>query len=182
MKNLADYISDIARNSIEAKANLIEIIVEESKSLNLYSVIINDNGVGMSEEVMQQAVQPFFTTRKTRKVGLGLSLLKQITEQTEGTFELKSVPGEGTTVKAAFKHNHFDRPAIGDLAEAFILLLISDKKINFTYRHITQFGEYKISSSEIFQTLGQVQITNPEIWNALKTMIETNLKDIKITT
>ena len=135
MKNLADHITDIVYNSNAAKATLIEIIVEESKSLNLYSIIIKDNGVGMTKEMTQQTVQPFFASRNIRKIGLGLSLLKQNAEQTEGEFELKSKPGKGTIVKAAFKHNHFDRPAIGDLAEAFILLLISNEKIDIRYKH-----------------------------------------------
>lgn len=182
MKNLADHISDIVHNSIAAKATLIEVIVEENKSLNLYSILIKDNGVGMSEEMIQQAVQPFFTTRNTRKIGLGLSLLKQNVEQAEGEFELKSKLGKGTIVTAAFKHNHFDRPAIGNLAETFILLMISNEKIDFRYKHITQFGEYMISSVEILNSLGGVSIMNKEIWEAVKSLIENNLTDIKITT
>lgn len=182
MKNLADHITDIVQNSIAAKATLIEIIVEESKSLNLYSLIIKDNGVGMTEEMTQQAVQPFFTTRDTRKIGLGLSLLKQNAEQAEGEFKLKSKQGEGTIVKAVFKQDHFDRPAIGDLAETFILLMISDEKIDFRYKHITQFGEYMISSNEILSSLEGMSITNKEIWEAVKSLIESNLTEIKITT
>ncbi len=181
MKTFADHITDITLNSIAAKANLIEIMVEEDKSLNLYTIKIKDNGCGMSKELSQQAVQPFFTTRKTRKIGLGLSFFKQNAEQTGGSFELQSAPGKGTCVKAVFKHNHIDRPAIGDLAEAYILLLISHEGIDFHYTHKTGDGEYKIKSAEILQKLGNISLTNSQLRNALKEMIDNNLTEINIT-
>src|SRR6056297_3370699 len=103
MKTISEHVLDIVGNSVSAKATLIEIIIEEDKKNDFYSLIIKDNGCGMSAEVLKQATNPFFTSRTTRKVGLGLSLLKQNAENADGSFTIDSTPGEGTLVKAVFQ-------------------------------------------------------------------------------
>jgi len=97
MRTISDHILDILENCVRAFATLIEIMISEDKNCDLYSVIIRDNGCGMTEETAQKAVEPFFTSRTTRKVGLGLPFLKQNAEQAGGSLHIGSEPGKGTT-------------------------------------------------------------------------------------
>jgi signal transduction histidine kinase len=115
MKTISDHVLDIVRNSVRAKATLIEIVIEEDITNDLYSLIINDNGCGMNSEVLQKATNLFFTSRTTRKVGLGLSLLKQNVENANGSFAVTSEEGGGTKVIAVFQHSNIDRPPLGDI-------------------------------------------------------------------
>ncbi|HOI47934.1 MAG TPA: ATP-binding protein [Prolixibacteraceae bacterium] len=181
MKTIADHILDIVQNSTRAGANLIEIIVVEDRKRNLYVVEIQDNGAGMSPEVLKQATNPFFTSRKTRKVGLGLSLLKQNAEQAGGGLQLFSAPGKGTTVQATFQFDHLDRPAPGDLAEVFLLAAIGHDKVRFCYRHTTGSGSFSIDTAELAETLGEVSLAVGEVRRAVAELIQNNLEAIGAT-
>jgi hypothetical protein len=180
MKTITDHILDICQNSIRAKTKLIEIIIEEDNNFDLYKIKIRDNGEGMDEEITRKAVEPFFTSRNTRKVGLGLALLKQNTERTGGSLWLKSVPGKGTDVEALFKLNHIDRPPLGDLAETLVLLIIGNEKLTFKYYHTTPFGTFGISSSELTGIFGNIPLKNKEVREAIIEFIKNNQDNIKI--
>jgi len=104
MEDLSLHILDIAENSIAASAARIEIRIEEDKAKDLLTIEIKDDGKGMNEQTLKKALDPFFTTRTTRRVGLGLSLLTQAAKDTGGNLELNSAPGEGTAVRASFHH------------------------------------------------------------------------------
>ncbi len=121
MKTLSDHILDIVQNSIQAKANLIKIRLEENKIKDICSLIISDNGCGMDTETLKQASNPFFTTRTTRKVGLGLSLLKQNAERANGSFLLSSEQNKGTRVEAVFQLSNMDKPVLGEIWDVFYL-------------------------------------------------------------
>ncbi|MGC9355768.1 MAG: ATP-binding protein, partial [Mariniphaga sp.] len=149
MKTISDHVLDIVQNSVQAGATLIEIIVEEDRKNNFYGLTINDNGSGMSREVLEQAVNPFFTSRSTRKVGLGLPLLKQNAEASGGTFNIQSEPGKGTTVKAVFGHRHLDRPPLGDIWNTWFLTVLSNPGICLVYKHQTRNGTFEIDSEEV---------------------------------
>ena len=178
MKDLSLHILDIIQNSISAKANLIELTIEENLKDNLYTLTFIDNGMGMSDETAKKVVDPYFTSRTTRKVGLGLPLLKQNAERTGGNLTITSKEGCGTTVKAVFQHNSIDRPVLGDIAGVIVLLCSANPEINFVYRHITESGEYIFDSREIKETLEGVSISNPDIMKYLKEMIKENLLEI----
>ena len=140
MKTISDHILDILQNSVRAGATLIEIMVREEKSNDLYAVRIKDDGHGMTREKIQQATQPFFTTRTTRKVGLGLPLLKQNAEMSGGNLTIDSEPGKGTSVTAVFGYNHVDRPPMGDITGVLVLTIIGHDGIRFRYSHTTDEG------------------------------------------
>ncbi|HPT32677.1 MAG TPA: ATP-binding protein, partial [Prolixibacteraceae bacterium] len=123
-------------------------MISEDKNCDLYSVIIRDNGCGMTEETAQKAVEPFFTSRTTRKVGLGLPFLKQNAEQAGGSLHIDSEPGKGTVVSADFGLSHIDRPSLGDMAGVFLISVIGHPDIEISYRHQTGDGTFSISSSE----------------------------------
>ena len=180
MKDLSSHILDIVQNSIRAKAALIQIEIIELPEKDRLIITISDDGKGMTKEQMHQATDPFYTSRTTRKVGLGLSLLKQNAEMTGGTFYLESEPGKGTKVTAEFGLSHFDRPVMGDLTGTLLLLICSAGNIEYVFQHQTPTGDFKLDTREIRQILGNVPVSNPEIRNFLKEMILENLEQIKI--
>lgn len=181
MRTLSEHILDIVQNSVKAKATLIEIIVEEDKKNNLCSLIIKDNGCGMNEETLKQAANPFFTSRSTRKVGLGLSLLKQNAEASGGSFKLESKLGEWTRVEAIFQLLNIDKPPLGDIWETFYLTLLSYTQGVLSYMHKTREGEFSIDSGELREMLGDVSIQQKEIRDGIIELIKTNLEEIEAT-
>jgi hypothetical protein len=178
MRTLSEHILDIVQNSIAAKATLIEIIVKEDKKKDLCSLIIKDNGCGMNEEILKKATNPFFTTRVTRKVGLGLSLLKQNAEQANGSFYLNSEIAKGTRVAANFQLSNVDRPPLGDIWNTYYLTILSHDELEINYQHKTEKGEFLIQSSELRKMLGSVSLKEKEIRNAIIELIKNNLSDI----
>lgn len=178
MKTIAEHILDLVQNSVKAGATLTEIIVRENWNDDLCTLEIGDNGCGMDQESAARALDPFFTSRTTRKVGLGLPLIRQNAEQTGGSVTIDSVPGKGTTMKAVFGLTHIDRPAMGDIAGVFVLTLIGHPQRSFSYRHITPEGEFFISSEELKETLGDVPLSDLEIMKAVKDLIVNNLEMI----
>ncbi len=179
MRTLSDHILDILQNSISANATLIEIIVEENKKSDICSLRIIDNGCGMNEEILKEATNPFFTSRKTRKVGLGLSLLKQNAEMSNGKFSLTSKPEKGTEVEAIFQLSNIDRQPLGDIWNTFYLTMLSNETVELIYLHKTDNGEFRINSTEIREMLGEVSLKQKEIREAIIELIKNNLRDIE---
>lgn len=180
MKDLSSHILDIVQNSIRAKAKLIGIEVTEQPDENLLIISITDDGTGMSKEQVQRAVDPFYTSRTTRKVGLGLSLFKQNAEMCGGTFLLESEPGKGTKIRATFGLNHFDRPTMGDLTGTLLILICSGGGTDYVFQHQTPSGTFFLDTREIRQTLESVPISHPDVRTFLKEMIQENLEQIQI--
>lgn len=180
MKDLSSHILDIVQNSIRAKASLIRIEIEERPVDNRLQIIISDNGTGMTDEQLQRASDPFYTSRSTRKVGLGLSLLKQNAEMTGGNFKLESEPGKGTTVTATFGLSHFDRPVMGDLTGTLLILFCSPGNSNYVFQHRTPYGEFALDTREIRNMLGDVPLNYPDVRIFLKQLLQENLEQIQI--
>jgi signal transduction histidine kinase len=131
VKELSLHILDIVQNSTKAGATEISIEVVESLRKNLLRMTVRDNGCGMSQEVLATIVNPFSTSRTTRKVGLGLSLLQAAAEQCNGTMSIESKEGKGTVVTATFEHNHIDRVPLGDMVSTLITLISGCPDIDF---------------------------------------------------
>lgn len=180
MKDLSLHILDIVQNSIRAKAKLIGIKIDELPEEDQLIITITDDGKGMSGELLKQAIDPFYTSRTTRKVGLGLSLFKQNAEQTGGSLHMESVPGKGTKVTAIFGFKHFDRPIMGDLVGCLLILICSPGHIDYVFQHKTPSGEYILDTREIREALEDVPIDHPDVRTFLKEMIEGNLEQIHI--
>ncbi|WP_372650778.1 ATP-binding protein [Draconibacterium sp.] len=181
MKTLSDHILDIVQNSVSAKATLIEIIVEEDKIADLYSLIIRDNGCGMSKETLAKAINPFFTSRTTRKVGLGIPLLKHNAEAAGGSFSLESELNVGTVLTARFQLSNIDRPPLGDIWETLYLMFLSYTVGNLVYHHKTEKGGFQLSSDELKEVLGDVSYQQKEIREGILELIKTNLEEIEVT-
>ena len=148
MEDLSLHILDIAENSISAAAKRIEIRIDEDKVKDLLTVEIKDDGRGMDEQTLQKVLDPFFTTRTTRKVGLGLSLLAQATRESDGKIELSSGPGKGTTVKAVFRLSHPDCKPIGDVHETIRALVAGYPDTDFLYEHKKNGSIYRFDTRE----------------------------------
>lgn len=178
MKELSLHILDIIQNSVVAKANTIAITINEFKDKNLFEIIITDNGVGMNSEQLKNATDPFYTSRNTRKVGLGLPLFKQAIDLCNGSFNLVSDPGKGTELKISAPINHIDRQPLGDLGGVIVHSMISNPDINFKYKHTTTLGAYFFDSEEIKTTLEGISINNSEVIRFVREMIDENIKEI----
>jgi len=180
MKDLSMHILDIVRNSIRAKAKLIRIEIIESPDENRLTVSISDDGTGMEPEQLKKATDPFYTSRTTRKVGLGLSLLKQNAELTGGIFRIESESGKGTRVTAKFVLNHLDRPIIGDLVGTLLILICSPGHTEYVFKHQTARGTFELDTREIRQTLENVPLNHPDVRQFLKEMLCENLEQLQI--
>ncbi|MBE9467134.1 MAG: sensor histidine kinase [Bacteroidetes bacterium] len=180
MKNLSLHILDIIQNSIRAKANLIELEILENLKENIFQIVIKDNGTGIEKDKLKGILDPYFTSRTTRNVGLGLSLLKQNAERTGGFLKIYSKLGKGTVVKTLFKYNNIDRPVLGDISGVVTLVVASNPSIEFLYKHKTDKGEFFFNSKEIKRILENVAINEPKVIFFLKEMIKENLQNIKL--
>ena len=163
MKELSLNILDIAQNSISANADLICITVNENAVNDFLKIIISDNGKGMSKEFLKTVTDPFSTTRKTRKVGMGISLLKLVAEQTNGTFEIESELGIGTTVTATFGLNHIDRPPLGNIEQSISSLVSCNEHIDFVYTRLINGNEFVFDTREIKKILNGVSLAEPDV-------------------
>jgi hypothetical protein len=178
MKDLSLHILDIVQNSISAKASLIQIMINEDKFNNRYVLTVEDNGTGMSPEVLAKVTDPYTTSRTTRKVGMGIPLLKLNAELTNGSLEIFSELGVGTKLVVTFGFDHIDRVPIGDIAGVVVILASMNPNLEFVYKHITPNGEYTFDTKEVKEALGDLSIQEPSIQKYLKEMIEENLKEI----
>lgn len=178
MNNLALHILDIVQNSITASASEVQILIKESARENIYRITIIDNGRGMKKEWAELVTDPYTTSRKTRKVGLGLPLLKQNAESTGGFLRVESAEGKGTRVVAEFKKDHIDRPPAGDLPGILKIIVAGNPGLNLVYKHTTGKGTYMFDTDGVKKMLDNVPINEPKILQALKEMINVNLQEI----
>ncbi|NLM50178.1 MAG: ATP-binding protein [Clostridiaceae bacterium] len=178
MKDLSLHILDIIQNSIKAESTLIEVEISEDTKEDLLTITIKDNGRGMDEELLKKVLDPFVTTRTTRKVGLGLSLFKASCEQAEGSLTVDSVLGKATIVYAKLKHSHIDRKPIGDIASTMALAISSNENIDFIYKHKVDGNEFLLDTREIKKELDGVSVALPEVTCWIKDYIEEGIKNI----
>jgi hypothetical protein len=132
----------------------------------------------MDADMLLKVTDPFFTTRTTRKVGLGLPLLKQNAERTGGSLTIKSKPGMGTEVETIFGYSHLDRIPTGDIAGTIALTVSSNPAIDFIYKHITPEGIFVFDTREIKEILEGVPISDPQVIAFMKNLIGENLEAI----
>lgn len=174
MQELSLNILDIAQNSVKAKASLITITVNESLNADTLTITIADNGCGMSEETAQAAVDPFYTTRTTRKVGLGLPFIKMAAEMTGGSFSIESAVGAGTSVKAVFGLRHIDRMPLGDMCSTMLTLISGSPQIDFVYTHLSGGQDFTMDTRQFREILGDVPLNAPEVLTFVKDYISQN--------
>ena len=162
MKEIALHILDIAQNSITARAKRVDITLEEGAEA--LTLTIADDGTGMSPELLSRVSDPFTTTRTTRKMGLGLPLLRLAAEQTGGSLTIESALGKGTTVTAVFVAGHIDCPPLGDMTGTVALLIQGAPELELTYTHRKGDRLSRLDTGELRAVLGpEVSLAEPEV-------------------
>lgn len=164
MKELSLNILDIAQNSVRANATLILIELFETDATFTFS--ITDDGCGMDEKLLKSVTDPFTTTRTTRKVGLGIPLLKLAAEMTGGYVKISSSVGEnhGTKTKAHFFKNHIDYTPLGDIIDTICTLVQGSPNIDFVFTHEMPNGCVSLDTRQMREILGdQTPLNDPEI-------------------
>lgn len=178
MRDISLHILDIVENSIRAEADLIEILIDEKKVEDNLTVEIIDNGNGMSKIDVKNVLDPFFTTKDIKKIGLGIPLLKANAEKSEGNFTIESIIQRGTKVKAMFKLSNIDRPPLGDINGTIITLILSNPDLNFIYTFKSEKGEYILDTREIKKIIIGVSIAETGVITYLKREMSEEIKKL----
>jgi hypothetical protein len=181
LKELSLHVLDIVQNSLVAKATKIYISVAVNQEMDLLSIEVVDNGKGMESEMLARVTDPYTTSRTTRKVGLGIPLLKDACLATGGTLKISSVPNEGTTLKATLGYSHIDRQPLGDMAGVITLLATANPLVDFVYEHSFNGTKYIFDTHEVKEALEGIPLSSPEVFKLLKEMLSLNLDEIQIT-
>jgi hypothetical protein len=175
MLELSAHILDIAENSVRAGATKVEIIIDEDSAKNLLTIEINDNGSGMAKEEIKKAFDPFYTTKKVRRFGLGIPLLADAAHRAGGRLDVQSEQGKGTTLKAAFQLDHWDRQPMGDLIGTLITLIAGNCDIDFLFIHKNNDRQFAMDTREIRQEINDIPLNHPEILKYIRGVLEDGL-------
>ncbi len=168
-RDLSQHILDIAENGVKAGATLLHINIVENLNANLLSITIEDNGWGMDSQQLAQVTDPWFTTRTTRNVGLGIPFFKQAAEMCGGKFSIQSEVNQGTSTQASFQHSHIDRPPLGALIETLLCISVGFPNIDLVYEHRVNAQTFIFDTREIRAILGDdIALSAPEILSFIR--------------
>lgn len=177
MRDISLHILDIVENSITAGASLISVSINTDCKRDMLTVCIEDNGCGMSEEMLVRVKSPFTTSRTTRSVGLGIPLFTASCEHTGGSLEITSSPGKGTKLTAIYKYSHIDRPPLGDIAETIYTLLLTNPQLDFllsAQKHKT----FLFDTREIRKTLDGLPVTDPRVLEFVRDYLQEGIAEV----
>lgn len=180
MNDLSLHIIDIIQNSLSAGAKRIGLAVKEDVHADKLTITIEDDGKGMSPEIVARLEDPFYTTRTTRKVGMGIPLYKHSAMQSGGDVRIESELGKGTKVIAWFQLNNIDRPPLGDVANSFVLMVSANPHIHFTLFYSVNENEYTFDSMEVAEVLGDIELSDVRVIRMLEEMIRENINELKM--
>ena len=178
MQELSLNILDIAQNSVRAGATLITITVTEDPERDLLAIAIGDNGCGMSPRQAEQVQDPFYTTRTTRRVGLGVPFFKMAAEMTGGGLSIRTKEGEGTVVAATFGLSHIDRMPLGDVSGTVATLIQCNPHIDFVYVRTLGPRSITMDTREFRRILGDVPLDAPEVSVFIREYLEENTAEL----
>lgn len=173
------HILDIVQNSISAGATRVTLTVDEAPAADLLTIAIGDNGKGMTPEQVSRLADPFFTSRTTRRVGMGIPLLMDSARQSGGDVRIESEPGKGTEVTAVFRYSNIDRPPLGDVANALMLLVSSNPDLDFLFTYRYDGEEYLFDTSDVRDVFGKGALKDLTIIRNLEKMIKDNMREIR---
>ncbi len=178
MRELSLHLLDIAENSIAAEAKCIKIVVNEDSRSDLLQMIVEDDGRGMSTEMVEKVIDPFTTTRTTRKVGLGIPLLKAAAEACNGFLTIDSQPGKGTKIFVQFQRSHIDRMPLGDLVTTMMNLLVANLQIHWIFQYQYNGKVFVFDDQPIKNELEDMPLTEPGILNCIREMLKSGIMEI----
>jgi len=178
MEELSLHILDIVQNSISAMAKIVSIAVMEDDRNDRLTVVVEDNGRGMSGETVKRVLDPFYTTRTTRKVGLGLPLLGAVAEVCGGSVVINSELGKGTSVRASFTLSHIDRPPLGSMVDTMVTLIVCNPDIDFFYEHSTPRGKFEFDTRLVRREVPDIPLGEPDVLEWIRSYISEGLNEI----
>lgn len=178
MKELSLHILDVAENGIHAGANLVRITVQEACGDNRLRIIIADNGRGIPGDRIQNVTDPFYTTRTTRRVGLGLSLLEAAARRCNGSMVVESSEGKGTTVIAEFEYDHIDRAPLGDMTGTLITLIMGYPDVAFEYKHFIRNRRFEFKTRDIQTMFDGRPVSDPAVFKKLRQILQDGISGI----
>ena len=181
MRDLSLHILDIAENSVEAGARRIGIRIVENHRRDRLTLEIVDDGRGMDRTLRERARDPFFTTKKERRIGLGLPMLVQAARAAGGTFSLSSRPGRKTKVRAMFQMSHIDRQPLGDISQTLAVLIAGHPDIDVHYVHKVDGWAYVFDTKDLRVQLGAVSLATPHATTLITKDIHDGLTRIRRT-
>lgn len=178
LTELSLNILDIVNNSIRAGASLVTIEVRIHKKNDDLTIRVTDNGHGIPKEQLSKVDDPFFTTRKTRNIGLGIPFLKQAAEITGGKFSIESIPGKQTIVTASFGFTHIDRMPLGDICSTIYTLILANQNIDFLYIYEFDGKEFQLDTRQLREILGPVPFDTPEVAEFIRNYLKENHMEV----
>jgi len=178
MQDLSLHILDLVQNSISAMADTVDISIIEDTEKDRLDIKIQDNGKGIESQLIDLVTDPFYTTRTTRKVGLGLPLFKASAERCGGKFNIVSTPGVGTCVEASFILSHIDRPPFGNLADTLVSIILCNPDVTLIYSHKTNYGFFRLDTKEISDKIAGIPINHPDVIDWIRSYIVEGLNEI----
>lgn len=181
MRDICMHILDLAQNCVDAKSKNVIIILEENTAKNLMRLTIKDDGCGIPKEILDNITNPFTTTRTTRKVGMGTSLMDMVCKQSGGEFTIESEVNVGTKVVAQMQLQHLDRPPLGDIVGTLKLMVMTyAEHVNLDFTYKINDKEFQFSTNEIREALGEnLSFSQPEVLAWLNDFLKENIKDLK---
>ena len=168
---------DIIENALDAGATLITLSVVRDQKNNWLRISISDNGRGIPERMLNRVLDPFYTTRLTRRVGFGLSLFREATKRCDGEFSITSSEGKGTQVDASFRLDHIDLAPMGDLASSLTSLIMGNSEVDFVYTYRANGQEFQLDTRQVKEELDGLPITHPKVIKYLAGVIRESLTD-----
>lgn len=172
MRELSLHVLDLLENSLAAGASEIRVSIEEDTRRNSLQITVADDGCGMDAETQARAVDPYYTTRTTRHVGLGLPLFKAAAERCGGGLSLVSEVGVGTTVVVTFQRDHIDRAPLGDMVSTLMGALLTDREAwDLKYAHRLDDREFLLDTAEVREVLGDISLKHPAVREWLVTYL-----------
>ena len=177
MKEISLHILDIMRNSLEANAGSVWLEVAEHPDKDFFYLKIRDNAKGMSMEKLNMIGDPSISTRRNRKYGMGIALLKQHAEMTGGAVNFSAPASGGLQVEAWFNYNHPDCQPMGDLP-GVVRMFLAEDHINFYFKYQNQKGNFSISTEEIKRDLELDNLQDNKLLLQIESLVSNALKNI----
>lgn len=179
MKEISLHILDLLENSTKAGAAVVSLIIRTDTICDRLSIDIVDNGKGIPADKLEKVFDPFYTTRTTRRIGLGLPLIKQTVQACEGEISLRSASDQGCHLVFWMKNTHIDRPPMGNIVDTILTFISGNKRIDFFYEHYYNKNKFIFNTLELKEQLEDMSLLdNPEVYIFLRTYLMDNLKQL----
>jgi anti-sigma regulatory factor (Ser/Thr protein kinase) len=180
MREIALHMMDIAENSVSAGATRIIIKVDENTVRDRLKISIEDDGRGMDDELVARVIDPFVTSRTTRRVGLGIPLLKAAAEACNGYLRINSAPGKGTRLEVEFQRSHIDRMPLGDVAGTMLSLMVGSPQIHWVFQYNVDGKTFVFDDAPVKQELEGVSLTEPTILTFLRESLQDGVAGVQV--